>query len=97
MRRRDRIGWNFFKRSYSSELHRERFAAFLESTVAAATEEAYEVSLIFREMIDGEELTEAPGTEHPNLAARNEWLFAFFEAAQNVAQIGFSRQHHRRL
>ncbi len=34
VQRRDRIGWNLFKHDYSSELHRERFVAFLESTVA---------------------------------------------------------------
>lgn len=82
VRRRDRIGWNFFKRGYSSDLHRERFVAFLEPTVAGLTEESYEISLIFREIIDGEELTGGePGTEHPNLLARREWLCAFFEDA----------------
>lgn len=82
VQRRDRIGWNFFKRSYSSELHREQFVAFLEPTVAGLTAESYEISLVFREIIDGEELTGAePGTQPTNLLARKEWLCAFFEDA----------------
>ena len=81
-RRPDRIGWNLFKHDYSSELHRERFVAFLESTVAGLTEESYEISLVFREFLDGEVLTGGePDTQHPNLLARKEWMGAFLEDA----------------
>ena len=81
-KRRDRLGWNYFKDVYSSGLHRERFISILEPIVAGRTEESHEISLVFQEILEGEELASRKQVNYGHtLTQRNAWLRAFFKDA----------------
>jgi hypothetical protein len=68
-RRVERTAANYFKRQYSSAEHREKFAAFLDSTVRGHTENSRKLAEYFAAVLDPE-AREGTGTR--------EWLRAFF-------------------
>ena len=79
---RGKIGRRFFGTRYGTDLHHARFVAFLERTVAGSTEESYEVSLVFLEMLEGQLIKGRQGKlQWDRVLKRNKWLKSFFKDA----------------
>lgn len=71
-RRCSTIGWNFFRRGYSSRRDRENFIAFLESLMEGRTTEATLRKDVVRAWLKGPD-------DSYNAANRGRWLEAFFK------------------
>src|SRR6185436_5879905 len=73
-----RTAWNFFKRPYQPELHRERFIAFLNQLTQEHTASTRQIAQLFAELLEPPE----PITQADYIAQadrRSAWLRAFLQ------------------
>lgn len=74
-KRRHRLGWNFFKRPYSTVLDRKRFIVFLASLTEGKSQESTEYARVVEQWLD-------PPIESARwlrIVERQKWLHAFFQ------------------
>jgi hypothetical protein len=69
--------WNFFKKPYRREEHRERFAAFLETITASITPYLRDVACFLGDVLDGTDALATGRHVYQPLPSQRAWLHAF--------------------